>query len=158
MYYKWYNDHPYYKNPQLIYGAKGLPSYHPIGQLSSHPSQGKNTHANEVGYQTLLAHLNKIYQEINALKEDNKQLKDELANKKTINVENITNKIQDLNVENLSGSLLVGLSALSDAEELQKFLDDNEAVFLNDINAEQVANNQMKQHQAEDIVTNDDES
>ncbi|MFD2043534.1 spore germination protein GerPC [Ornithinibacillus salinisoli] len=93
-------------------------------------------------------HLDKIYNKLTHLEEENKQIKEELTNKKTINVENVNYKIQDLHVEDLSGALLVGLTSWGDAEELKELLAENGPVTFNDINTDEIQNSMMN-HQTD---------
>ncbi|UJL45248.1 hypothetical protein KFZ58_12605 [Virgibacillus sp. NKC19-16] len=53
-------------------------------------------------------------------------------------------------MEDLSGTLLVGLAALSDAEKLKELLSENGPVSLNDINTEEFENNVMGDQEAND--------
>ncbi|GAE24885.1 hypothetical protein JCM9140_847 [Halalkalibacter wakoensis JCM 9140] len=52
---------------------------------------------------------------------------------KPINIENINYKIQELTVEELSGNLMIGMTALGDAEDLKDILSNNEKIQFNDI-------------------------
>ena len=88
--------------------------------------------------ETIPRYLQPIMEKLKEMEEENKKLKEEIKNIKPITIENINYKIQDLSVEELSGTLLVGLSALSDAEELKKLLSDNGQVVLNDIDTEEM--------------------
>ncbi|WP_018933167.1 hypothetical protein [Gracilibacillus lacisalsi] len=141
----------YYGNPYRNNNYHYTPYFLPYAQPNQQKNYGYPPHVNAPAISTdeLMDQLNKIYEKLNQLEEENKQIKEELANKKSITVENVNNKIQDLNVQELSGSLLVGLSALSDAEELQELLSEQEPVFFNDMNTEQFENNMMQQQNAE---------
>lgn len=79
----------------------------------------------------LVDSIQSILEKLEKLEEENQQLKEEIENIKPITIENINYKIQDLSVQELSGTLLVGLTALSEAEELQKLLQENGPVTLN---------------------------
>jgi|SRR5690625_1271470 len=81
----------------------------------------------------LIKKIENIYEKLNQLEEENKELKEEMNNIKPLTIENINYKIQDLHVQDLSGNLMVGLTALSDAEELQKLLDENDSITFNDM-------------------------
>jgi hypothetical protein len=91
----------------------------------------------------LLKKIEKIYEKLHQLEEDNKELKEEVDNIKPLTIENINYKIQDLHVQDLSGNLMVGLTALSDAEELQKLLEENDAITFNDMDTEEFENAMM---------------
>ncbi|MEW9051604.1 MAG: spore germination protein GerPC [Neobacillus sp.] len=82
--------------------------------------------------------IEQIFEKLNKIEEDHKKLKEEIKNIKPITIENINYKIQDLSVQELSGTLLVGLTALSEAEELKKLLTENGPVHLNDMNTEEM--------------------
>jgi predicted RNase H-like nuclease (RuvC/YqgF family) len=60
------------------------------------------------------------------LEEDNKRLKEQLDQLKPLHIENINYKIQELTVQNLSGTLNIGLTALTDQEHLNKLMKDAE--------------------------------
>lgn len=60
------------------------------------------------------------------------KLKEQMAALKPVTVENVNYKIQDLHVKELSGTLHVGLTALSDAEQLENMLAEDDAIQLND--------------------------
>ncbi|OLS40896.1 spore germination protein GerPC [Bacillus sp. MRMR6] len=82
--------------------------------------------------------IEQIFEKLNKIEEENKKLKEEIKNIKPITIENINYKIQDLSVQELSGTLLVGLTALSEAEELKKLLTENGPVHLNDMDTEEM--------------------
>ena len=90
---------------------------------------------------TLEEHIAKLYEKIKETEEENRKLKEEIKKIKPITIENINYKIQDLNVQDLSGTLLIGLSALSDAENLKNLLSENESVTLNDFDTDEFENN-----------------
>ncbi|SET55204.1 Spore germination protein GerPC [Oceanobacillus limi] len=143
--------------PYPLYRYYPLPFYetyyqNPIFHMPQQQSKeidSKQLPKEEVEPNTVMEHLEKIYDKLNKLEEENKQMKDELASKKTINVENVNYKIQDLHVEDLSGALLVGLTSWSDAEELQELLSQNGPVMFNDINTDEMQNAMMNQQNEE---------
>ena len=144
-----YNQFPFNYPAQTPYQH---PNYYPTQQpVTYHPnfhfiqpkkSDKKITPAPKpVEYEkeeTIPNYLQPIMEKLKEMEEENKKLKEEIKNIKPITIENINYKIQDLSVEELSGTLLVGLSALSDAEELKKMLADNGQVVLNDIDTEEM--------------------
>ncbi|MBD0384081.1 spore germination protein GerPC [Paenibacillus sedimenti] len=71
-----------------------------------------------------------LEQEIRRLKEnselDSMKLKEQLEQIKPIHIENINYKIQELAVKDLKGTLNIGLTALTDEEQLKKIIDDVE--------------------------------
>ncbi|WP_138416292.1 hypothetical protein [Aquibacillus sediminis] len=156
--YQWKGYHPSYWNypyPYTSYQPSSGQQQHgeqPVHQEEVWHDQQPN-HTNE-----LLEQLDRIYQKLNQLEEENKEIKEELANKKSVTVENVNNKIQDLNVQELSGSLLVGLSSLSDAEELQELLADNDQVSFNGMDTEEVENNIMNQQNEEETMNQDNQN
>jgi len=104
----------------------------------------------------ILEHIQKIYEKLNEMEEKQKQLKEEIDNLSPVTIENINYKIQDLNVQDLSGNLLVGLTALSDAEKLQELLRENGAVTFNDMDTDQFVN-QMTGEEQENNSPNQEE-
>ncbi|MFA1819137.1 hypothetical protein ACDX78_02845 [Virgibacillus oceani] len=97
----------------------------------------------------LLKKMEKIYEKLNQLEEENKELKEEMDNIKPLTIENINYKIQELHVQDLSGNLMVGLTALSDAEELQKLLEENDSMTFNDMDTGEFEK-AMKENEAMD--------
>lgn len=66
-----------------------------------------------------LLHLEKRQQE---LEEANKQLKEQLAAMETVRCGDITYKIQELHVKELSGTLNIGLTSLAEEGQLQDMI------------------------------------
>lgn len=58
--------------------------------------------------------------------QDNLKLKEQLEQIKPIHIENINYKIQELAVKDLKGTLNIGLTALTDEDQLKKIIDDVE--------------------------------
>ncbi|OIJ14159.1 hypothetical protein BKP35_08155 [Anaerobacillus arseniciselenatis] len=77
--------------------------------------------------------LESIQQKMKEIEEENENLKEKIKDIKPINIENINYKIQELTVEELSGALNIGLSALTDAENLKKLLNENGEIKFNDL-------------------------
>ena len=94
--------------------------------------------------------LKKIYENLHHLEEENKKLKEQMDNIKPLTIENINYKIHDLHVQDLSGNLMVGLTALSDAEELQKLLEENDAITFNDMDTGEFENAMMDNEAMDD--------
>lgn len=60
------------------------------------------------------------------LEQETLKLKEQLEQIKPIHIENINYKIQELTVRDLHGTLNIGLSALTDEEQLKKIMADVE--------------------------------
>ncbi|MEC5425321.1 spore germination protein GerPC [Virgibacillus sp. C22-A2] len=103
-------------------------------------------------------HIEKLYEKLIEMENETKEIKEEIENIKPITIENINYKIQDLNVEDLSGTLLVGLTALSDAENLKELLSENGSVKFNDQETEDFENNFMNNQEANEPNNNQDNS
>lgn len=80
--------------------------------------------------------LESLQQKIEDVEKENGDLKEKVENIKPINIEAINYKIQELTVEELSGTLNIGLSALTDAENLKKLLEEKGEIKFNDIDTE----------------------
>lgn len=80
----------------------------------------------ERSLQALWDHQHQLKQQleyqIQALQQENAQLQERIDKMKTVHIENINYKIQELTVQQLSGTLNIGMSALTDPEELSKWL------------------------------------
>jgi hypothetical protein len=63
-----------------------------------------------------------LEEQIHALQQENAQLLERVSKMKCVNIENINYKIQELTVQQLSGTLNIGMSALTDPEEINKWL------------------------------------
>lgn len=59
---------------------------------------------------------------IRALEEENEQLKKQMEQIKPIHIDNINYKIQELAVKELKGTLNIGMSSLSDPEQVKQWL------------------------------------
>lgn len=109
----------------------------------------------DIKFDSILKNIDNLYKKLSQLEEENKALKEEVENIKPLTIENINYKIQDLNVQDLSGNLMVGLTALSDAEELKKLLEENDPIMFNEMNTDdfenQMMNNQAMNGQDEDV-------
>ncbi|WP_134700087.1 spore germination protein GerPC [Ammoniphilus sp. YIM 78166] len=80
--------------------------------------------------------LKQLEERIEQLEKQNEELKEKVDKIKPITIENINYKIQELTVEELSGTLNIGMTALTDPEELKKWMgeaEEGEAVVLNDM-------------------------
>lgn len=84
--------------------------------------------------------LENLQQKIEDVEKENEELKEKVENIKPINIEAINYKIQELTVEELSGTLNIGLSALTDAENLKKLLEEKGEIKFNDIDTEAMEN------------------
>ncbi|MDN4595033.1 spore germination protein GerPC [Polycladomyces subterraneus] len=74
-------------------------------------------------YAYLWDRINQLQQEIENLKEENEQIRKQLASIQPVTIERMEYKIQELRVETLSGTLNVGLSAHGDEQTLSKIID-----------------------------------
>lgn len=125
-YYYYYNsyNHPYY---QMQSNQQPLPEKVEQENLVDSPTE-------QMG---VSEQLNQIYQLVSKIEADYQEIKKDIEKMDTFTVENVNYKIQDLNVQDLSGNLLVGLTTLSDAENLKKILaDEDDSVTFNDIDTE----------------------
>ncbi len=139
-----YRTHPYYHQPQYYvpYPPKHLLKEGPIKVKPNNNMNNKensSTDENEKNYKSPMSLneiLEKLFEKLNKLEEENQKLKEEIENIKPITIENINYKIQDLSVQELSGTLLVGLTGLSEAENLNKLMTENGPVKINDMDTE----------------------
>src|SRR5699024_11934053 len=69
-----------------------------------------------------------IQEKLTEIEEKYTKLKETIEHLKPMTVENVHYKIQDLHVQDLSGTLHVGLTTLSDAEQLEKLLADSDSI------------------------------
>ncbi|GAB3801243.1 hypothetical protein [Virgibacillus kimchii] len=100
-------------------------------------------HKPNIKYDSILKNIEKLNEKLDQLEEENKALQEEVENIKPLTIENINYKIQDLHVQDLSGNLMVGLTALSDAEELKKLLEENDPITFNEMNTNEFENAMM---------------
>lgn len=88
-------------------------------------------------FQQLEQRLLQLEQRLLQLEEENHHLKTELQQIKPLHIENINYKIQELVVKELKGTLNIGMTALSDAEEIKKWMsateEQEEDIQLNDL-------------------------
>ncbi|RXJ02388.1 hypothetical protein DS745_06705 [Anaerobacillus alkaliphilus] len=99
------------------------------------PVPVKNDYAHQV-----ITKLENLQNKLEEMEKENEELKEKVQNIKPINIENINYKIQELTVEELSGSLNIGLSALTDAENLKKLLEEKGEIKFNDLDTEAMEN------------------
>lgn len=90
--------------------------------------------------ENILVKLEDLQDKLGEIEKENEQLKEKVSNLKPINIENINYKIQELTVEELSGSLNIGLSALTDAENLKKLLEEKGEIKFNDLDTAAMEN------------------
>ncbi len=88
----------------------------------------------------LMETLESMQEKMEEIEEENENLKEKIKDIKPINIENINYKIQELTVEELSGALNIGLSALTDAENLKKLLNENGEIKFNDLDTNMEGN------------------
>ncbi|WP_418200462.1 spore germination protein GerPC [Alkalihalobacterium sp. APHAB7] len=113
--------------------------YQMSGDIHSHEGEN-NDHYEEQPKVQVKPELPNFYQLFEELKEkvekveeENEELKEKLGDLQPINIENINYKIQELAVEDLSGTLNIGITALTDPENLKKLLKDFEGINVNDV-------------------------
>lgn len=66
-------------------------------------------------------------QAVAELTAENAQLRHKLDSIKPVNIENINYKIQELSVKELSGSLHIGMSAVTDPEQISQWLEQEQS-------------------------------
>lgn len=68
--------------------------------------------------------LQQLEKEISKLKKENQELKEKISQIKPIQIDKIIYKIQELQVETLSGTLNVGLSAVTDPQKMHELFEE----------------------------------
>ncbi|MCS1352779.1 spore germination protein GerPC [Mechercharimyces sp. CAU 1602] len=68
--------------------------------------------------------INQLQKEIEGVKKENAELRTKLSEIQPLVIENIEYKIQELNVDTLSGTLNVGLTTQGDAEGMERMMED----------------------------------
>ncbi|MFE8700136.1 spore germination protein GerPC [Cytobacillus sp. FJAT-54145] len=155
-----YTYYPYNYQPQQPIDQR---YYHP--KYVNHTEQQQNQNLNQEQNLNLLQYqkqeneqaptsspsslVETILEKLNKIEEEHKKLKKEIENIKPVTIENVNYKIQDLSVQELSGTLLVGLTSLSDAEELKKLLTEKGPVSLNDMDTEDIQNSMGEENTTE---------
>ncbi|GGG09874.1 spore germination protein GerPC [Paenibacillus abyssi] len=76
---------------------------------------------------------------------ESQQLKKALQQIKPVHIENISYKVQELTVQELSGTLNIGLTALSDPEQLEKWLKQKEMDEDKDLHADNLSQSTGKE-------------
>ncbi|MCZ0703781.1 hypothetical protein J2T56_002008 [Natronobacillus azotifigens] len=162
--YPYYRFYPHYsaylqQNPVFL-GAEQQ------NEASTEEEQGEPFHEqmiSPVDSVNMTEQLNKMFEIVSKMeadyreiKEEYQEIKKELKSIDPITIENVNYKIQDLNVQDLSGNLLVGLTTLSDAENLKKLLADEDSISFNDIDTEEL-NNQESMMDWEEQENNNEE-
>lgn len=71
-----------------------------------------------------------VEQRLRKLEQENRRLKKRISQLKPINIENINYKIQELVVRELKGTLNIGMTALTDPEEIKKWLQEADGVDI----------------------------
>lgn len=75
-------------------------------------------------WEELYSWIQQLEQEVNSLKQENDQLREQIKQIKPISIERITYKVQELHVETLSGTLNVGLASQAMVENIDGFVDE----------------------------------
>ena len=70
--------------------------------------------------------IQQLEKQLQQLQDDNKKLTEQLEKLKPLHIDNINYKIQELTVQQLSGTLNIGMTALSDPEEIKKWMSMND--------------------------------
>lgn len=145
-YYPYYPMYPYYSfYPQHYpYQSNKQEDNRQVEDNSEQNSLDEKERTNHQSFDEITEHVYKIYEMISKIetdyqeiREEYKQIKADLEKIDPVHVENVNYKIQDLNVQDLSGNLLVGLTSLSDAENLKRLLADEDGLTINDMNTEE---------------------
>ncbi|WP_164215125.1 hypothetical protein [Virgibacillus sp. YIM 98842] len=141
-----YPHYPYVHYPQT-------PSIHMDAPKSfsqeNHAQQKESSYDLKI-YHSILKSMEQIHEKLHQLEEENKALQEEVENMKPLTIENINYKIQDLHVQDLSGNLMVGLTALSDAEELKKLLEENDPITFNEMDTAEFENAMMNKEKTDE--------
>jgi hypothetical protein len=139
---------------QVDYGYPPVEQYYNENLLSEQKNQDEHNneikklhgnHAtkipvnNEYVYK-VINKLDALQEKMELIEKENEHLKEKVEKIKPINIENINYKIQELTVEELSGTLNIGLSALTDAENLKKLLEEKGEIKFNDIDTAAMEN------------------
>ncbi|MDT8861237.1 hypothetical protein N0O92_13425 [Alkalihalobacillus sp. MEB130] len=77
-----------------------------------------------------------LHEKLEKVEKEKEELKEKVEQIKPINIENINYKIQELTVEELSGNLMIGMTALGELDDLKKFLNEDGKIQFNDIDTE----------------------
>ncbi|WP_059104083.1 bZIP transcription factor [Shouchella shacheensis] len=93
--------------------------------------------------------MKELRDKLDKVEQENEELKEKVENIKTINIENINYKIQELTVQELSGSLMIGMTSLADAVDVEKLMNDKGNLQFNDIDTEDLEQ-QMENQQLND--------
>ncbi|WP_218838252.1 spore germination protein GerPC [Bacillus sp. FJAT-45350] len=80
-----------------------------------------------------------MQKKIEDIEEENKQLKEKIENLQPITIENINYKIQELTVKELSGTLNIGMTALTDPENIKKLINEHDDIKFNDLDTTEVS-------------------
>jgi hypothetical protein len=133
------SNNPYWSHYPANYPYVPVPEKSlPVSYVNIEDAETNQNNEQEKDSNSSSTLIEQIFEKLNKIEEDHKKLQEEIKNIKPITIENINYKIQDLSVQELSGTLLVGLTALSEAEELKKLLTENGPVQLNDIDTEEM--------------------
>lgn len=127
----------YHEQPEQIEIETKLEPIEQLGNDNDHPNENNNQIYHDPQLQHLLAELAKLHEKIEKIAAENEQLKEKVENIKPINIENINYKIQELSVEELSGTLNIGMTALTDPENITKLMNEQEPIKFNDLDTEQ---------------------
>ncbi|MBU8906374.1 spore germination protein GerPC [Desertibacillus haloalkaliphilus] len=129
----WDYEQPTYDYPQSTYQTDD--PYLP--KATNNKKNEENEDLNEVKPNQTLALLEKLQKKIEEIEEENQQLKEKLESIQPINIENINYKVQELTVKELSGTLNIGMTALTDPENIKELIKEHEDITFNDLNTEE---------------------
>lgn len=152
----YYQQHPcLYETPEALSSVDNV-----LNEAALHPyySSTENNHEVELSispHQNLFQKLEQLEKKLEELEEENKELKEKLENIKPINIENINYKIQELTVKELSGTLNIGMTALTDPENIKKLMEEHEDITFNNMDTSEL--DQLEEIEEEDFDPNQEE-
>ncbi|WP_078553000.1 spore germination protein GerPC [Alkalihalobacterium alkalicellulosilyticum] len=98
----------------------------------------------------LTAFLKDLQDKVEAIEEENEKLKEKIEDIKPIIIENINYKIQELTVKDLSGALNIGMTALTDPENIQQLMNEQGEMQFNDMDTEDMQMEEMNDFENEE--------
>lgn len=146
-YYQWKYPPYYYPQPAMYQQIRPKDNSSSVVQKRPKENNQRNIETtNSVIEKEVLSSniVDEIMKKLNQIEIENKKLKEEISNIKPVTIENVNYKIQELSVQELSGTLLVGLTALSDAEELKNLLSEKGPVKINDVDTEDMTESEVE--------------
>ena len=115
-------------------------------ERKQHLYTNMNQQLNQIGLlEQLTKQITFLNDKIEKMEKENEELKEQVENIKPINIGNINYKIQELTVDELSGNLMIGMTALGEVEDLQKLINEQGNIKFNDIDTENVEEQMVEQ-------------